>query len=262
MTTRVASQDEILLVSSTVQKVLGRDSPVTATLPTLRSFLKIVDVPFFTPGTTNPVTPEYIRGVMGQSHMASSFKLANAPRIMRNSRRANTATVWFDMIDSQSGACAKCLIGSFFQFSTVACFVCAACSHPGMPQCQHCWRWGHSTRACCSQAPRCPLCTSLHTEDGHRSLASCCRGNPSANPPQPAILVGTVCPHPPHCVNCNGEHSSKDRQCTFWHHQFDWLWLASKGVGTSGPSGGAGASSRPAGAREHEDRAAFSRRCT
>jgi len=101
------------------------------------------------------------------SHLASSFTLANAPRVMRNSRRADTATVWFDVIDSQSGATAKRLVGSSFLISGVVCFVRPAKAHPGVPLCQHCWRWGHSTKACRSQAPKCPRCTGPHSEADH-----------------------------------------------------------------------------------------------
>ncbi|KXN92947.1 hypothetical protein AN958_08595 [Leucoagaricus sp. SymC.cos] len=102
---------------------------------------------------------------------------------MCNSRCADTTTVWFDMLDSQLGAAARCLIGSFFQFGLASCFVHEACSHSGIPLCQHCWCWGHLTCACHSQAPQCPWCAGPHTEASHHNHVSCCRSNPSAKPP-------------------------------------------------------------------------------
>ncbi|KXN86164.1 hypothetical protein AN958_10466, partial [Leucoagaricus sp. SymC.cos] len=99
-------------------------------------------------------------------------------------------------------------------------------SHAGVPVCQRCWRWGHSTRTCKSQAPRCPHCAGPHSEANHRSLASCCRGNPTANPPVPATMEGAPCPHTARCVNCSGEHSASDCKCPYWWHRFDREWLA------------------------------------
>jgi hypothetical protein len=100
--------------------------------------------------------------------MASSFTLANMPHVMRNSQCSDTATMWFNVVNSQSGATAKCLIGTTFQFGSTSCFVHAARAHPSIPLCQHCWHWGHSTKACQLQAPRCLQCTGPHTEANHR----------------------------------------------------------------------------------------------
>ncbi|KXN86450.1 hypothetical protein AN958_10089, partial [Leucoagaricus sp. SymC.cos] len=196
------------------------------------SYLKIVDVPFFK-ADSDQITSADVRVVMGKSHLAPSFTLTNSPQVMCNSCRADTATMWFDVLDSQLGATTKCLINTSFQFGPSLCFIWAACSYSGIPLCQHCWRWGHSTRACHSQAPRCPRCASPHTEAGHRQHASCCRGNPSAKPPQDPTPEGAPCPHAARCVNCKGDHSASDRRCPFWRHRFDRAWLAEKSAPSS-----------------------------
>ncbi|KXN85041.1 hypothetical protein AN958_11779 [Leucoagaricus sp. SymC.cos] len=116
LTSRVASQAEIDLVSSSVQRLLSlAEGGVEASLPRSQSYLKIVDVPFFK-ADGDQVTSADVRAVMGKSHLAPSFTLANSPQVMRNSRRADTATMWFDVLDSQSGATAKRLINTSFQF--------------------------------------------------------------------------------------------------------------------------------------------------
>jgi hypothetical protein len=81
----VASQDKIALISPAVTHVLSQDSPVQASLPTSQSYLKIIDVPFFLPGSTDPITLDHVKKTIGHSHMASSFTLANTPHVMRNS---------------------------------------------------------------------------------------------------------------------------------------------------------------------------------
>jgi hypothetical protein len=165
---------------------------------------------------------------MGKSHLASLFTLTNSPRVMQNSRKSDTATVWFDILNSQLGTTAKHLVGSSFQFGLSSCFIHTVRAHPGTPLCQCCWCWGHSTKACCSQAPCCLRCSGPHTKANHHSLASCCQGNPSVNPPQPATPEGAQCPHTTHCVNCEGKHSAADRRCPYWQHHFDRAWLSSQ----------------------------------
>ncbi|KXN89366.1 hypothetical protein AN958_05790 [Leucoagaricus sp. SymC.cos] len=127
LTSRVASPEEIQVIAAAIHQHLGRD--VQAALPTSRSYLKIVDVPYFCPGSKDFIDSGYVREVMRRSHMASSFTLANSPRVMRNSRHADSATVWFDVVDSQSGAVAKRLINSSFQFGPASCPVRPAQSH-------------------------------------------------------------------------------------------------------------------------------------
>jgi hypothetical protein len=97
-TNRIANQDKIGLIGGAVTHVLAWDSLVQVSLPTLRSYLKIVDVPFFLPGSTDQITPDHIKATIGHSHMAASFVLANTPHVMRNSRHSDTATVWFLII--------------------------------------------------------------------------------------------------------------------------------------------------------------------
>ncbi|KXN89190.1 hypothetical protein AN958_06129, partial [Leucoagaricus sp. SymC.cos] len=60
---------------------------------TSQSYLKIVDIPYFQPGTTDPMDSDYVKGVMAKSHMAPSFTLANTPCVMHNSMWSDLAMV-------------------------------------------------------------------------------------------------------------------------------------------------------------------------
>ncbi|KXN87984.1 hypothetical protein AN958_07803 [Leucoagaricus sp. SymC.cos] len=117
LTSRVTSQAEIDLVSSSVQHLLSlTEGRVEASLPKSRSYLKIMDIPFFK-ADGDQVTSADVRAVMGKSHLAPSFTLVNSPQVMCNFCHADTATVWFDVLDLQSGTTAKRLINTSFQFS-------------------------------------------------------------------------------------------------------------------------------------------------
>jgi hypothetical protein len=80
LTNQVATQGKIDLITTSINKGLVPLKPVTASLPTLQSYLKIVDVPYFRGSV--PITPPKICNVIGLSHMASSFSLANTPHVM------------------------------------------------------------------------------------------------------------------------------------------------------------------------------------
>jgi hypothetical protein len=81
LTNHVASQSEIDLIGSAVTQMLVLPMPTIAALPTSRSYLKIVDVPYFV-GMNNPLTSPFIKEAMGKSHLASLFTLANSPQVM------------------------------------------------------------------------------------------------------------------------------------------------------------------------------------
>jgi hypothetical protein len=78
LTNCVASQSEIDLIGGAVMQSLVLPMPAVATLPTSRSYLKIIDVPYFI-GTDTPLTFPFIKEAIGKSHLASLFTLANSP---------------------------------------------------------------------------------------------------------------------------------------------------------------------------------------
>jgi hypothetical protein len=78
LTNCIASQSEIDLIGGAVMEMLTLPMPAAASLPTSRSYLKIINVPYFT-GTDTPLTSLFIKEAMGKSHLASLFTLANSP---------------------------------------------------------------------------------------------------------------------------------------------------------------------------------------
>ncbi|KXN92924.1 hypothetical protein AN958_08277, partial [Leucoagaricus sp. SymC.cos] len=125
-----------------------------------------------------------------------------------------------------SGANVKKLNGQFVTIGSNRCVIWPAKARPGIPLCQRCWRWGHSTNTCKSEAIRCPRCSGPHSERHHWEYASCCKGNPKANPPIPPTIADVDCPHVPICSNCHGKHAANDRKCKYWRHRFDANWFS------------------------------------
>ncbi|KAJ3567968.1 hypothetical protein NP233_g6019 [Leucocoprinus birnbaumii] len=223
---QVATDEDLVIITASIRKVLNSPG-AQASLPWSKSYIKILDVPHFIGNGSSRVaiTPTVIRDAMLKSPMASSFDLASTPRVMRASPTSNTSIVWVNLHDSQSGANVKALVGKSLQIGVIACPIRAARANPGTPQCQRCWRWGHTTNTWWFFAPRCPICSGPHCGENHRDHAACCKAKPKAKPPVAVTPPGEPCPHGAHCINCGKTHPSNDHQCPFWCHRFDRPWI-------------------------------------
>ncbi|KXN86788.1 hypothetical protein AN958_09639, partial [Leucoagaricus sp. SymC.cos] len=112
-TSLVPDQRDLDLVTKfVIPSIIGSTDAI---VPRSRSFLKILDVPY-------PVTKD----VVTQALAAASeppIGLAAQPRIMHNSKHSDTATVWFDVWDSQSGANVKKLNGQYVTIGSSRCVI-------------------------------------------------------------------------------------------------------------------------------------------
>ena len=158
--------------------------------------------------------------------MADKIQLASSPHPMCNSWAADTATVWFDIWDLQSGVSAYAIKDRTVWVDGAPCCIRCATVQPGVPLCQWCWAWGHPTQVCRRQSISCLKCGGPHREENHRSVANCCKGKPNAKPdPIPPTPTGTPCPHTSYCHNCDGAHAANNPKCPFWRHRFDPNWI-------------------------------------
>jgi hypothetical protein len=224
VTSTVASDSDLLQIRGAARLCHPGADHVDAALPTSTSYLKLVDVPFFTVGDAR-ITPEGVMSQIGKSGFASLVVLQTPARVVRDSPKSDTCTVYLNVADSVSGARAKGLVGKTVQFGQYASYFRAARANPGSPLCSRCWRWGHPSSACRAPQLRCPICLGPHRKDHHRVLAGCCKGNPKATPPVPPTPEGSPCPHVSRCPNCRKPHAADDCKCNFWRHRFDQEWI-------------------------------------
>ena len=212
VTDRVASDDKVWFIREGVVLTLPGAVQIAAVLPSSTSYLKLVDM---------PLKPS------GALLLVEEIMAVGPPMVVQDSCVSDTVTVYLNVADLVSGVRAKVLLHHAVQFGLYACPFSAAQANPGMALCQCCWKWGHPEMACRTPQTKCPSCGGPHRKEHHWTLASCCKGNKKANPVIPPTAEGLPCPHTPCCSNCGNDHAADDRQCNFWHHQFDQHWIKS-----------------------------------
>jgi len=104
-----------------------------------------------------------------------SICLATPPRIVCNSRHANTCSIYFDIWNSQTGFWMKSFVNHSFNMGGMVCFFCKAFMKIGTPLCICCFSWGYNTNFCNSSHVVCPICNDPHHEDNYHALAACCK---------------------------------------------------------------------------------------
>ncbi|KAK1217143.1 hypothetical protein PQX77_020205 [Marasmius sp. AFHP31] len=228
----VATTPEIEVIAARIREMVPSEfkNSLWVGLPTSTSYLKVLDVPYYsTREDRSPITVEEVIEQFRSSPLREDLGcISGKPRVVHNSSKSTTATVYFNVFDSQMGTRAKRLIDRQLHVFGRSCYIRAAASNPGTPICQRCCRWGHSANSCRAPQPRCPKCLEPHLAKEHRSSAGCCKGNSKATPLVPPMPAGDPCPHRSTCANCRGDHSAFEQKCPFWRHRFDREWIDAK----------------------------------
>ena len=122
-------------------KKIDNINPVSIKVPCLpksKLYLKIVELPYNS--KLGVVTPDFIEGILKETHLFKDVTLASKPRVIKVSSKSNKVVVWVDIWDSQSGSAAKNIINHCFN---IGCFVATiqdTNTNPGIPQCKNCWK--------------------------------------------------------------------------------------------------------------------------
>jgi len=228
-TSQVANVKDLEIIHGAVAPLLPTGLQYWVGLPTSMSFIKIVDVPYYS-NLVNKVktTVAEVKAAIAASPLAENFKYAAEPRIVCNSDASTTAKVYINIWDSQAGTRARGIIDKPLLFGTRSCYVRAATANAGAPLCQRCWRWGHTIGGCKAPQLRCSHCSGPHKSESHPHACGLCKGNLKAKPPVPPTAADQPCPHPARCCNCRERHPATDRKCPFWRHHYDPQWINAK----------------------------------
>jgi len=228
-TSQVANVKDLEIIRGAVAPLLPTGLQYWVGFPTSTSFVKIIDVPYYS-NLVNKVktTVAGVKAAITASPLAKNFKYAAEPCIVRNSDTSTTAKVYINIWDSQAGTRARSIIDKPLLFGTRSCYVRAATASAGAPLCQRCWHWGHTIGGCKAPQLHCSHCSGPHESESHRHACRLCKGNLKAKPPVPPTAADQPCPHLARCSNCRERHPATDCKCLFWCHRYDPQWINAK----------------------------------
>jgi hypothetical protein len=117
-TVSVASDGDLVRVREGVRLALPECSHVNTALPLSTSFLKLSDVPFLKPSGQGfaTVTSEDVMGQIARAGLSSLVVLSAPARVVQDSPKSDTCTVYLNVADLVSGARAKALVKHKVQF--------------------------------------------------------------------------------------------------------------------------------------------------
>ena len=151
ITNKVVNQSDLQIISQYIKrsKDINELQVEEPRLPQSKSYLKIIDIPFFPNGKTQDrLNTSDIENILKQNQIFDDIKLASRPRVVKVSPKSDISIVWIDIWDHQSGNKAKCLINWCFNVGRYITTIRGANMNLGVPQCKNCWKWGHATFSC------------------------------------------------------------------------------------------------------------------
>jgi len=91
----VASQLNLLVMERYVKNInnVSLDDVQVLKLPQLKSYLKIIGIPFFIEGTNTPIRLNNIKAIIKASHIFNDLTLTSKPRVIKASLKSNMTVI-------------------------------------------------------------------------------------------------------------------------------------------------------------------------
>ena len=127
---------------STIEKFLKNinnvnlDSIESPHLSKSKLYIKIIGLPYKI--EQGVITPDYIEGVLKETHLFKDVVLASKLYVIKVSPKSNMVVVWVDIWDSQSSSLAKNIINCRFNIGQFVVTVCGTNMSLGILQCKNC----------------------------------------------------------------------------------------------------------------------------
>ena len=222
-TTSIPTFSDLSRVETFMHTLVPKGSSVRCEVPSLCSFCKPIDV--LSLYGSNSINLKDASLILASSVYKDSICLAAPPRIVHNSRWADTCSIYFDIWNLQTGSQMKSFVDHFLNVGNVVCFFRKASIKIGAPLCTCCYLWGHNMNYCNSSCMVCPICNGPHCEDNYCALVACCKSHPKQNPPVPPTANGEPCPPSARCKNCGKPHAANSSCRQLWQHHFNHFWI-------------------------------------
>ena len=116
-TNKVTVQSDLYIIKNYIKKVkdinsLNIDTP---RLPQSKSYLKIINIPFFLYDISNKhLSPNDIKTIIKQNQIFDNTILTSKPHVIKVLPKSNMSIIWIDIWDIQSRSKTKSLINRCF----------------------------------------------------------------------------------------------------------------------------------------------------
>ena len=197
---------------------------ISPKLPQFKSYLKILDIPYFIDNINLSVISNIIQRVIKTTHIFDNTVLAFYFCIIKASLKSNMVIVWVDIWDFQNHTKAKLLINRYFNIEYYITTIRGTNMNPSILQCKNCQKWDYTMYTYCIHGLKCQKCNSLHKLEHHRKIVWCYKANFKTNTSRLKTKKGELCTHSFKCINQKDEHQIDSNNCPFWKHRFNWNW--------------------------------------
>jgi hypothetical protein len=152
-----------------------------------KSFLCISNFPYFgakltydANGEPIPVTPQQVKEILLASKWKDTIHLYQGamPRLVRNSHKSDTCTVFLDIYNSQGGHHLQSLKGHSFMLSHITLTIQPAEKRVGVPICPRCWRYSHHMMVCPFKTQLCAIYARPHQSTKRSPRQNLCGRRP------------------------------------------------------------------------------------
>ena len=135
----VASQFNLQVMERYVKNIenIMSDDIQISRLPQLKSYLKIIEIPYFVEGTNSPITPDNIKSIIKFNYIFNNLMLTFKPRVIKISPKSNMAVIWIDIWNTQGSKNRKMLINRCFNIRRHITTIYGANMNLGISQCKN-----------------------------------------------------------------------------------------------------------------------------
>jgi len=136
----VASQSDLQAMERYIKNIenVMSDNVQILRLSQLKSFLKIIEIPYFVEGTNSPITSDNIKLIIKANHIFNNLMLMSKPRIIKALPKSDVAVILIDVWDTQSSRNRKILINRCFNVRRHIATICRANMNLSVLQCKNC----------------------------------------------------------------------------------------------------------------------------
>jgi len=141
ITNKVANQSDLQIISQYIKRSedINKLQVEESRLPQSKSYLKIINIPFFPNGKTQDhLNTSNVENILKQNQIFDDIKLVSRLRVIKVSSKSDMSIVWINIWDHQSGNKAKCLINWCFNVGRYIAAIRGANMNPGVLQCKNC----------------------------------------------------------------------------------------------------------------------------